>query len=476
MRRKTVRRTKIVCTVGPATTTAEKLRELIDAGADVFRLNFSHGTPGEHRKVAQRIRALATELGKPVAILQDLPGPKIRLGTFRHGAVQLRAGDRFIITTAAVEGDVRRVSVNYPQLADEVAAGQTLLLADGAVELQIDRVMPPEIHCRVVVGGELSNHKGVTVPRGALNLSAFTREDRVHVQTGLDMGVDFIAVSFVRSADDIMVARDFLQQHRSDIPLMAKIEKYEALQVVGAILEQVDALMVARGDLGVEIPLDEVPLIQKDLIVKAVQAARPVITATHMLISMVDNPRPTRAEAADVANAVLDGSDAVMLSEESAIGKYPVAAVKILARIVETAEKRLIAQRSSEVLAFHEGMSTSAAIGHAACLLAHEAGAVAIVCCTRTGRTAQLVAKYRPATPIIAVSAHDTTVRRLILTWGVRPVLIPEYETLDGMIETALNAACQTGLVAAGDKVVIVGGAPTAPPGHTDFLRVVRLP
>jgi pyruvate kinase len=397
------------------------------------------------------------------------------LGAFRDGTIQLQPGDAFSLTTADVLGDASRVSVNYPSLANEVRPGQILLLADGAIELQIHDVRPPNIDCRVIHGGELSNHKGVTVPRGALTLDAFTAQDRTLLLAGLDMGIDLVALSFVRSPGDIVTVREFLAQRQPDMPIMAKIEKPEALDVLDDILAVTDAVMLARGDLGVELSPAEVPLVQKDVIAKAVRAAKPVITATQMLRSMVENPRPTRAEAADVANAVLDGSDAVMLSEESAVGAYPVEAVKTLAAIAIKAEQRLIAQRSPTILADHQGLSTSAAIGHAACVLAHEAGAKAIVCCTRTGRTAQLVAKHRPATPIIAVCRHATTVRRLMLTWGVTPVLTADYDSLDAMVQEALVAALRTGLVRMGDKVVITGGAPSAPPGRTDFLRVATV-
>ena len=470
-----MRRTKIVCTVGPATESAERLRQIIEVGADVLRLNFSHGTLDEHQATVRRIRAIAAEVGKPVAILQDLPGPKIRIGTFRDGSIQLSMGGRFTLTTADVPGDQERVSVNYPQLPSEIRPGQTLLLADGMIELQIEAVAPPEIHCRVVLGGALSSRKGVTVPRGALSLAAFTEQDQTLLLSGLKMGVDLAALSFVRSSTDIASARQFLEARQADLPLMAKIEKLEALEVLDDIIAAVDYVMIARGDLGVEIPLAEVPLIQKDLIVKAIGAGKPIVTATQMLRSMVDSPRPTRAEAADVANAVLDGSDAVMLSEESAVGAYPIEAVRVLAQIVETAEKRLLAQNPSVGVSRGESRDTSEAIGHAACLLALEAGAAAIICCTRTGRTAQLIAKHRSATPIIAVSPHEKTVRRLMLTWGVRPTFSEEFESTDAMIKAALEAARGTGLISPGDKVVIVGGAPSAPPGHTDFLRVATL-
>ncbi len=345
-----MRRTKIVCTVGPSTASIPKLREIIQAGVDVFRLNYSHGSPEKNKGTAKSIRAIAAELGRPVAILQDLPGPKIRLGTIRGGGVTLHTGEGFTLTSKPVEGDQKRASVNYPKLAAEVRPGQTILLADGSVELKIESVAGQNIHCRVLTGGMLSNHKGVNVPRGALTVGAFTEQDKKLLLAGLDVGVDVAALSFVRSSDDIESARSFLATHETSLPLMAKIEKPEALDVLDEIIAVVDAVMVARGDLGVEIPPAEVPLVQKDIIAKSIQAAKPVVTATQMLRSMVESPRPTRAEAADIANAVLDGTDAVMLSEETAVGAYPVEAVKTMAEIAERAERRLFVQRPFTIL------------------------------------------------------------------------------------------------------------------------------
>lgn len=472
-----MRRTKIVCTVGPASQSADKLQQLLVAGTDVFRLNFSHGSVEAHQATARRIRAIAATLGKPVAILQDLPGPKIRIGAFQHGTIQLSPGEPFTLTMANVPGDQQHVAVNYPALANEVQPGQSLLLADGMIELRIETVSPPDIHCRVLLGGPLSDHKGISVPRGVLSsIAAFTEQDQAHLLAGLAVGVDLAAISFVRSAHDIAAARRFLDTHHAALPLMAKIEKPEAVDALDEILAAADSVMVARGDLGVEIPLAEVPLVQKDIIRAAIQAAKPVITATQMLRSMVDSPRPTRAEAADVANAVLDGTDAVMLSEESAVGAYPVEAVRILAQIAETAETRLFSQPQSSVTSSALPSNPSTALGHAACVLAREAGAAAIVCCTRTGRSAQLVAKYRPAVPIIAVSPSAQTVQRLCLTWGVRPVLSAQFDSIDRLPDVILAAAQSTGLVTARDRIVLVGAAPSTPLGHTDFLRLISVP
>lgn len=471
-----MRRTKIVCTVGPAISSSEMIRRVLEAGVDVFRLNFSHGAPDEHRACVRRIRTAADDLGRPVAVLQDLPGPKIRIGTFRDGPVRLGAGERFTLYTNPAPGDRTRVSVNYTRLAEEVRPGQRLLLADGLVELLIEAVEPPEIRCRVLLGGLLSDHKGITVPRGATGIAAFTEKDRGLLVEGLDMGVDMAALSFVRNRDDVQSARALLDSRGSALPLMAKIEKPEAVEALDDILPAVDALMVARGDLGVEIPYQEVPLVQKDIIARALHAGRPVVTATQMLRSMVESPRPTRAEAADVANAVLDGSDAVMLSEESATGAYPVEAVAALAAIAEQAEGRLFGRKPGGVPGPFEMHGVSGAISHAACVLAREARAKAIVCCTRSGHTARMVARHRIAVPVVAVSPESATVRRLALVWGVNPVLCDEFESTDGMMRTSIDAARSAGGLGRGDHMVIVGGSPAAGPGHTDFLRVAAVP
>jgi pyruvate kinase len=470
-----MRRTKIICTVGPATESAEMLRKLVEAGTDVFRLNFSHGTVSGHQSVIRRIRAVAEETGKPVAILQDLPGPKIRLGVFKDGSVELHAGDRFRLTTEEVPGDHEHASVSYSKLPDEVGPGQSILLADGTVELEVESVTRSEIVCRVVLGGVLTSHKGVSVVGGASSLRAFTERDQKLLLCGLEAGVDLVALSFVRSPVDILSARSFLAARQANLPLMAKIEKLESLDIIDEILAVADSIMVARGDLGIEVPIAQVPHIQKELISKAMQTAKPVVTATQMLRSMVENPRPTRAEVADIANAVLDGSDALMLSEESAVGAYPVEAVKVLAETAEVAEARLFARRPFVSLSPTDRVSTSEAIAHAASLVAHQAKATAIICCTRTGQTARLVAKYRPLQPIVAVTPEPQTVRALMLIWGVQPFLLEEFTSIDAMIKPAIDLASKKGVVRPGNKVVIVAAVPSAPPGQTDFLRVATL-
>jgi pyruvate kinase len=469
-----MRRTKIISTIGPATESAEMLRKLVEAGTDVFRLNFSHGTVSGHQVIMGRIRDVAEETGKAVAILQDLPGPKIRLGIFKDGSVELHAGDRFRLTTEDVPGNHEYASVSYSKLPDEVRPGQSIVLADGTVELEVESSGPREIICRVVLGGVITSHKGVNVVGGSSSLPAFTERDQELLLSGLEASVDLVALSFVRSAVDVQSARSFLATRRAKLPLMAKIEKLESLDIIDEIIAVADSIMVARGDLGLEVPIAQVPHIQKELISKAMQAAKPVVTATQMLRSMVENPRPTRAEVADIANAVLDGSDALMLSEESAVGAYPVQAVKVMAETAEVAEARLFARRAFVCLSPTDQVSAAEAIAHAASLVAHQAKATAIICCTRTGHTARLVAKYRPIQPIIAITPEPQTVRPLMLVWGVQPFLLDECTSIDAMIKAAIDLASKNRIVKPG-KVVIVAAAPDSPRGETDFLRVATL-
>jgi pyruvate kinase len=469
-----MRRTKIISTIGPATESAEMLRKLVEAGTDVFRLNFSHGTVSGHQVIMGRIRDVAEETGKAVAILQDLPGPKIRLGIFKDGSVELHAGDRFRLTTEDVPGNHEYASVSYSKLPDEVRPGQSIVLADGTVELEVESSGPREIICRVVLGGVITSHKGVNVVGGSSSLPAFTERDQELLLSGLEASVDLVALSFVRSAVDVQSARSFLATRRAKLPLMAKIEKLESLDIIDEIIAVADSIMVARGDLGLEVPIAQVPHIQKELISKAMQAAKPVVTATQMLRSMVENPRPTRAEVADIANAVLDGSDALMLSEESAVGAYPEEAVKVMAETAEVAEARLFARRAFVCLSPTDQVSAAEAIAHAASLVAHQAKATAIICCTRTGHTARLVAKYRPIQPIIAITPEPQTVRPLMLVWGVQPFLLDECTSIDAMIKAAIDLASKNRIVKPG-KVVIVAAAPYSPRGETDFLRVATL-
>lgn len=449
------RQTKIVCTIGPASNSESQLQQLLQAGMNMVRLNFSHGSAEEHGLVIRQVRRLAMQLGTAVAILQDLAGPKVRIGAFTTGAVDLTAGDIFTLTIRAVEGTQSQVSVSYPLLPREVEPGETLLLNDGAVELQVQQVTAEDILCRVVVGGRLSAHKGVNCPSGLFGLPILGERDLQDLQFGVAHGVDYIGLSFVRTAEDVRTAKAEIAKHQGDIPVIAKIETQTALAHFDEILAVADGIMIARGDLGIETPFARVPLVQKRLIAQANQHATPVITATHMLRSMVESPRPSRAEAADVANAVLDGSDALMLSEETAVGQYPVRAVQTMAAIATEAERAglpTIAEQSTEVI---PTLRDAEAVAHAACEIATRLRAEAIVTVTLLGVTARLVAKYRPSQPIIAATPRPETYRRLALVRGVTPLLLPAEEpTREAMIQTTKQLMRAHGFQ--GKKVVIV--------------------
>ena len=464
--------TKIVCTVGPASESKEVLSELIQSGMNVARLNFSHGTQQEHGEKIETIRTLSAELEKPVAILQDLCGPKIRVGTVADPGVQLKSGQTFVLTNQPVTGDARRVSVSYPSLPREVSKDDHILLADGMMELIVHRTSDTDIHTEVLRGGLLTSHKGVNLPNGTLRVPSLTDKDRQDLQFGLSKGVDFVALSFVRAAEDVLRLKEVIRKEGKHTPVIAKIEKHEALGGIDDIVEAADGIMVARGDLGVEIPLENVPNIQKKLIRSANAAGKPVIIATQMLRSMVDSPRPTRAEAADVANGVLDGADAVMLSEETASGRYPVEAVRYMRRIATAAETRY---PHDKYLNLMKKRSMSESVAYAACILAEQIEAAAIVATTRSGSTAGHISRFRPSTKIIALSPDEDTVRRMTLYWGCVSYRVSLLADTDQMIENAADVALESGLVAAGDRVVITAGRPIWEAGTTNMLWVKHL-
>lgn len=471
------RRTKIVCTIGPASSSARVLREMVERGMDVARLNFSHGTREEHREVIRTIRQISREKGKEVGILQDLAGPKIRVGNIRGGAANLRPNSEFVLTNRQVLGDEREVSVSLPDLPSLVREGDTILLSDGALELKVLSRDAHDIRCRVVVGGPLGAHKGINLPATTLSIPALTEKDKEDMQFGIGEEVDFMALSFVRDASDIQEAREILERMGSDIPLIAKIEKHEALDHLDEIVAAADGIMVARGDLGVEISLEDIPMLQKNIIGKANLAGKPVITATQMLGSMVENPRPTRAEVTDVANALLDGTDAVMLSEETAMGKFPTEAVAMMAKIAVRTERKSWWAYKKESPA--SGRKTrgdiSDAISHATRSVALDISARAIITCTTSGSTARQVSKYRPPVPILAISPHLKTVRRLSLSWGVVALLSAAYFDTDDMIDKAIERAVQSGMVNRGDTVVITAGIRVGVPGSTNMLKATVL-
>jgi pyruvate kinase len=469
-----MRKTKIICTIGPTSSRPETLLRLIESGMDVARLNFSHGTPKEHGQVIRRIRRLSKQLGKNVAILQDIAGPKIRVGVIRDGSVTLKSGDRVVLTSRPVLGTDGEIPVTYPSLPNEVKARDTLLLADGALELLVVRTKPPDITCRVIIGGKLTSHKGINLPARTLDLHPLTDKDRADLHFGIDQGVDLVALSFVRRAADILPVREIMKKANTVLPIIAKIEKHEALDHIDQILDDVDGIMIARGDLGIEMPLETIPMVQKRLIRKAIQVGKPVITATQMLRSMVDSPRPTRAEATDIANAIFDGTDAIMLSEETASGNYPVESVQMMTKIAEITEQEFPHTSFQP----HESFSTEGiadAISLAACFLARQVSAKIIVTPTESGATARLVSRYKPSHPIVALSPNPATVRNLALTWGVYPLLVSRFRSTDDMLSKAERAAREMQTVKTGDRIVLTAGLPIGSPGNTNMLKVLTI-
>jgi len=467
-----LRRTKIVCTLGPASSEPAVLKQLLAAGMDVARLNFSHGSHDSHARTLAAVRLAAREEGKNLAVLLDTKGPEIRIGTFRSSPVVLAEGQDFTLTTAEVEGDERRVSVNYPGMVRDVEPGTRILLDDGLLILEVLQVRGSEIYCRVLAGGELSDRKGVNIPGIHLNLPFLSEKDKADIHFAVDHDFDFLAASFVRQAADVLEIRAILEARRSGIQVIAKIESQEGVDNLEQILLVSDGVMVARGDLGVEIPAEDVPLVQKMIISRCNALGKPVITATQMLESMIRNPRPTRAEASDVANAIFDGTDAVMLSGETAVGRYPVEAVTTMARIAERTEKALHYAQILESIASPAERSVTAAISYATCRTAQELGAAAIITATQTGFTARMISKYKPEARIVAVTPREAVARALALTWGVYPVLCPPTATTDEMFEAAVSAAVNSGQVQNGDLVLITAGVPVGVSGATNLLRV----
>jgi pyruvate kinase len=467
-----LRRTKIVATIGPATSQPEVLRSLIEAGATTLRLNFSHGTHDDHQRSIRLIRQIAFELNQPVGILQDLQGPKIRLGRFVDGSIHLSKGDRFTLTSQPVAGTQTISSVTYDRLVDEVPAGATILLDDGKVEMQVESLDHPAkaLHCRVVVGGVLSNNKGVNFPGVYLSIKALTDKDREDLKFGLNQGVDWVALSFVRNPQDVLEIKELIANDGKRVPVIVKIEKHEAIEQMDAILTLSDGVMVARGDLGVELPAEEVPILQKRLIASANRLGIPVITATQMLDSMASNPRPTRAEVSDVANAILDGTDAVMLSNETAVGKYPVEAVATMARVALRTEQESFKSNAEDTVGSPRSIPN--AISQAVGRIAAQLNAAAIMTLTKTGSTARNVSKFRPRTPVLAVTPHIEVARQLQLIWGVRPLLILDLASASQTFQAAMNIAQEKALLREGDLVVMTAGTLLGVSGSTDLIKV----
>lgn len=467
-----MRRTKIVCTIGPASEGLAETTALIAAGMDVARLNFSHGTLAEHGRRIQNIRAAQKQAGRPIAILLDIQGPKIRIGDVVGSPRLVKKGDRLIFTTDINHCAENIIYVPYPSLKQDVHPGQVIFLDDGLIELQVEEVSAQEIKCVVTVGGELKSRKGLTLPGVCVDLPPLGERDLEHIRFGVAQGVDYIAASFVRRAEHIQAVRQAVWEAGADLPIIAKVESEEGVRNINEIVAAADGVMVARGDLGIELPPEEVPLVQKHLITQCNLAGKPVITATQMLDSMVRNPRPTRAEVTDVANAILDGTDAVMLSGETAVGKYPVEAVTTMHKI---------AARTEEAMQFNKLLNNSLcggkaciaeAIAKSTCDTARSVHAAAILCSTQSGASARLVSKYRPQAPIIAVTPYQHVAQQLALVWGVYPVLGPRTNNTDSMMDVAICAALKSKLVAEGDVVAVAAGVRTDAPGSTNMLLV----
>ena len=458
-----------MCTIGPATRSPRMIRKLMQAGMDVARLNFSHGTHEEHAQNIARLREAAVEMGKPLAILADLQGPKIRTGALAGGGtVTLKAGQKFVITTAKVLGDSTRVSTIFRPLPREVKAGDRILLSDGLIELRVEKVRGQEVSCLVVNGGILGEHKGINLPGVKLHVPALTVKDRADLRFALAHSADYIAVSFVRRPDDVLLAKRLIKAAKKDTPVIAKLEKPEAIENLEAILRASDGVMVARGDLGVEMNPERVPVVQKNIIARAREFRRPVITATQMLESMTENPRPTRAEASDVANAIFDGSDAVMLSAETATGKYPVEAVGMMARIIEEAEASIheFPRPMGE-----ERLKVAETVAEVACHASRELHLKLIAVFTHSGFTARLVSRYRPLVPIVAFSPEARTRRRMALLWGVTSRRIMDIKKIDGLAAIAEKRLLEERLVRKGDLIAILAGTPMGIRGTTNLIK-----
>ena len=471
-----MRKTKIVCTLGPSTDREGVLREMIRAGMNVARFNFSHGTHAEHKARLDALKALREELDAPVAAMLDTKGPEVRLKDFAGGRVHLTAGQEFTLTTVQVEGDAHRCSITYGELPGDVKAGDIILLDDGLVRLTVLETSETEIRCRVENDGDMKNHKGVNVPGVRLNMPYMSQQDRDDLLFGAEQGFDYVAASFVRSAADVRELRHVLDKAGSRMRIIAKIENQEGVSNLPEILDAADGIMVARGDMGVEIDFAEIPLIQKNMIARCVACGKPVITATQMLDSMMENPRPTRAEITDVANAIYDGTSAIMLSGETAAGRYPVESVKTMDAIARRTESDINhVKRMAQMAGGRNRLSVAAATAHAACTTAQEIGADAILTVSQRGTTARLVSRFHPGTPIIACLLDQQVRRQMALYWGVEPIMMPYASSTDELVDFAVQAAAQAGVVHEGDLVVVTAGVPVGVAGTTNMIRIQQV-
>ena len=468
-----MRKTKIVCTMGPATEDDKVLRELMRSGMAVARFNFSHGDHEMHKKTLERVVRLREELDLPIATMLDTKGPEIRLGSFKNGKVLLKKGTAFTLRASPMEGDETQASISFPDLAGDVQEGSTILLDDGLIELTVRGIRGGDIVCRVQNDGFISNNKGVNVPNVHLSMPFISERDREDIIFGIQNGFDFIAASFVRTAADVLEIRKIFDEFDCHgVNIIAKIENQEGVENIDQILRVSDGIMVARGDMGVEIPLEDVPVLQKMIIKKVYNAGKQVITATQMLESMIKNPRPTRAEATDVANAIYDGTSAIMLSGETAAGQYPVEAVRTMARIAERTEQDINYIKRFKLREVETNPDVTTAISHATCTTAHDLGAAAIITVTKSGKTARMISKFRPNCPIIGFSTEARVCRQLNLSWGVTPLLIEEKASTDDLFNHAVDSAEYAGLVKSGELVAITAGVPLGISGTTNMMKV----
>ena len=467
-----MRRAKIVCTIGPAVSSPEKIAQLIDAGMNMARLNLSHGTTTDHEKSFNAIRAAAKSKDQPIAILVDLQGPKIRLGKFQAGPYLLAVGDKFTITTEEMLGDKNKASTTYKDLPKDCQVGDQLLINDGKVVLEVLSKNNSTVETKVLVGGEISNNKGINLPGVAVSAPALTEKDAEDLRWGLKMGADFIALSFVRSAKDIDGVKKIMNEMKVQIPVIAKIEKPQAIKNIEEIVAAFDGVMVARGDLGVELPIEDVPMLQKQCVTLARENAKPVIVATQMLESMINNSTPTRAEATDCANAVLDGADALMLSGETSVGEFPLEAVKVMARIIERTEQVALNQISPLQ---HNPSTKGGAITKAATEVGAQVDAKYLIAFTQSGDSARRMSRLRSPIPILAMTPDQSTLNRLSITWGVEPMLAPMVKHTDEMVMQVDNLLINSNRVKRGELVLIVAGSPPGIPGSTNAMRVHKV-
>ncbi|TCO68770.1 pyruvate kinase [Marinisporobacter balticus] len=469
-----MRKTKIVCTIGPASQSRENLKTLMESGMNVTRLNFSHGNHEEHQARMDTIKEVRKELGLPVAILLDTKGPEIRTGNFKDGEAFLEEGEYFTLTTRDILGDVSIGSITYKDLPKDVVAGDRVLIDDGLIELEVLEIVEgTDIKCIIRNSGMVKNHKGVNVPGVKINLPAITQKDQDDIIFGIKNNIDFIAASFVRKAEDVLAIRKILEEHdANDIQIISKIENQEGVDNIKKIIEVSDGIMVARGDLGVEIPTEQVPLVQKMIIKKCNAIGKPVITATQMLDSMMRNPRPTRAEVTDVANAIFDGTDAIMLSGETAAGKYPLESVKTMVNIAQSTENAIDYRAILREKSVGKERTITDAVSHATCSSAQDLGASAIITATSSGYTARMVSKFRPKAPIIVATTNEKVTRKLALTWGTYPVITRVGYSTDEVFDISINKALESGYIQYGDLVIITAGVPVGIAGTTNTIKV----